>query len=78
MRPDEKAESESKGSLVVEKVSGAAADAGVQPGDIILAVNSKAVATIKELREATDKSGKTVALLIERNGSQIFLPVRVG
>jgi serine protease Do len=78
MRPDEKSGSESKGTLVVERVSGAAADAGVQAGDIILAVNSKSVATVKELRDATEKSGKTVALLVERNGSQIFLPVRIG
>ncbi len=76
LRSDEKSAAETSGSLIVERASGAAADAGVQPGDIILQVNSKAVNSLKELREATAKSGKTVALLIERDKSQIFLPIR--
>jgi hypothetical protein len=33
---------------------------------------------LENLKDATRKSGKVVALLIEREGSQIFLPVRVG
>ena len=69
---------ETKGKLLVENVGGPAAAAGVQRGDIILGVNGKSVGTVKELREATDKSSGTVALLIERQGTQIFLPVRIG
>ncbi len=78
LRPEEIERAQTKGAIVVENSSGAAADAGVRSGDVILGVNGKSVRTVKELREATEKSGRTVALLIERNGSQIFIPVRVG
>ena len=39
---------------------------------------STKVTTLDELKSAVDKSGKTVALLIERQGRQIFVPVKVG
>ena len=57
---------------------GAAAKAGVQAGDLIVGVGGTKVATVDELKSAVDKSGKTVALLIERQGRQIFVPVKVG
>jgi hypothetical protein len=32
---------------------------------------------MKDLRDATAKAGKTVALLIQRQDAQIFVPVRL-
>jgi serine protease Do len=63
---------------VVVNASGAAALAGVQPGDIVLAVNGQPVRTAAELRE-TVRTGdrKIVELLVERERSQIFIPVPV-
>ena len=53
--------------------------AGVRPGDIILGVNGTPVKSLDELRAAAKKrNGKVVALLIERDNAQIFVPVRVG
>jgi serine protease Do len=76
---DEKAQVETDGDLVVESAEGPAAAAGVQRGDIILGVNGKPVKSIEELRSAAKKrNGKVVALLIERDNAQIFVPVRVG
>ena len=66
-----------KAGLVVEKSGGAAAKAGVQPGDLIVGVGSTKVTTIEELRAQVDKAGKTAALLIEREGRQIYVPVKV-
>ena len=66
-----------KAGLVVQQAGGAAARAGVQAGDVILGVGSSPVNTVDELRSAVDKAGKTVALLIERDGRQIYLPVKV-
>ena len=64
---------------MVENVEGPAQEAGVQPGDIILGVNGKPVKTLDDLRSAAKKrNGKVVALLIERENAQIFLPVRIG
>jgi serine protease Do len=66
-----------KAGLVVEKSGGAAAKAGVQPGDLIVGVGSTKVTTVDELRAQVDKAGKTAALLIEREGRQIYVPVKV-
>ncbi len=66
-----------KKGLVVEKSSGAAARAGVQAGDVIVGVGSAAVSSVDELKSLVDKAGKTVALLIERQGRQIYVPVKL-
>ncbi len=55
------------GRLVVEDADGPAAIAGVERGDVILAVNGAPVASIGEFRTAVDASGATVALLIQRD-----------
>jgi serine protease Do len=64
--------------LVIEQARGPAAAAGVQPGDVLLAINGAAVKDIAQVRAAMDKAGKSVALLIERDGDKIFVPVRLG
>jgi serine protease Do len=78
LSPTERQDAETDGRLLVEDVEGPAALAGVQSGDIILAVNGRQVDTVKSLREAVDQSGSTVALLIQRGEAQIYVPVRVG
>jgi serine protease Do len=75
--PEEKRQVETEGTLVVEDVSGPAANAGVRPGDILVGVNGTPVKTIAELQAAAKRSGKTVALLIQRGDQQIFLPIRL-
>jgi len=77
LTPDEKQEV-GHGGLVVENASGPAALAGIQPGDVIVSVGSSKVTTVEGLKQQVDKSGKNIALLIERNGQKIFVPVRVG
>jgi len=62
--------------VLVERVQGAARDAGVLRGDFITNVNGRPVRTVKEFREAVAAAGKAVALLVQRRGSQIFVPVR--
>jgi serine protease Do len=77
LTPDEKSQVGHEG-LVVENVTGPAAMAGIQPGDLILGVGTQKVKTVDELRNLVDKAGKSVALLVERDGRQIYVPVRVG
>jgi hypothetical protein len=36
------------------------------------------VTTVEGLQRSVEKAGKNVALLIERNGQKLFVPVRVG
>jgi serine protease Do len=76
---EEKQSVGTEGSLVVEDVQGPAARAGLQRGDVILAVNNRTVSSVQELRAEAAKlhGGDAAALLVERGGNQIFVPVRV-
>jgi serine protease Do len=78
LTPEEKAQVETRGSIVIEQVTGPAAAAGLQPGDIVLGVNNRPIKSVQELRDAAAKAGKNVSLLIQRDEAQIFVPLRVG
>jgi serine protease Do len=67
-----------QGGVVVEDVRGAAAKAGIQPGDIILALNNTPVKSAEELRMMVNKTGKVAAVLVQRNDAKIFIPVELG
>ena len=77
LNPQEKEQAGTQGSLVVEGVSGPAAAAEIQPGDIILGVNGKRVHSVAELQEAARSAGKNVALLVQREDAQIFVPLKL-
>jgi serine protease Do len=78
LAPDEQQELHTRGRLVVEDVTGPALAAGVQSGDVVLGVNGTAVATVAELKREVARAGHSVALLIQREDAQIYLPVDVG
>jgi serine protease Do len=65
--------------VVVDEVSPAsrAADAGLQSGDVIQEVNHQAVKTVKDFSQAVSASKKDapVLLLVDRDGSTMFLAV---
>jgi serine protease Do len=56
---------------------GAAAQAGVQPNDVILAVNQQSIASAAELSAALRKSASPVLLLLNREGQNIFLAIGI-
>jgi len=64
--------------LVVEDASGPAAAAGLQEGDVILAVNNQPVKSVRELRGLVDKAGKHLALLVQREETKIYVPIDLG
>jgi len=76
--PLEKRQSGLPGGLLIEDAGGAAANAGIQPGDVLLSVNGHPVNSIEQVREMVAKSDKSVALLIQRGEDKIFIPVRLG
>ena len=78
MQPQEQQAAGAAGGLVIEQVAGPAARAGVQRGDVLIAVNDTPARNIDQVREAVGKSGKTVALLIQRGANRIFVPVELG
>ncbi|MGA7538122.1 MAG: DegQ family serine endoprotease [Steroidobacteraceae bacterium] len=78
LAPQEKAEARTNGSLLVEGVSGPAQIAGVEPGDIILGVDGRRISTVNELESAAkDARKRSIALLIQRESAQLFLPITV-
>lgn len=65
--------------LVVTAIdpSGPAADAGIQPGDVIEQVNQQPVRTVAELRDAVQRSGDTpMLLLVNHRGTTIFVTMK--
>ena len=78
LTPEEKREAKGRTGLLVEDVGGAAARAGIQPGDLLISLNGTPVKTVDELKAQVTKAGKRVAILILREGQQIFVPVELG
>ena len=78
LAPNEQQELHTKGRLVVEDVSGPALAAGVQAGDVVLGVNGSSVASVADLKREVGRSGHSVALLIQREDAQIYVPVDIG
>ncbi|MBV8502294.1 MAG: DegQ family serine endoprotease [Paucibacter sp.] len=78
LQPEEMRGTGLREGLVVEEASGAAARAGVQPGDVLLAVNGTPVSSVEQVRGAVEGADKSVALLVQRGKQRIFVPVRIG
>jgi len=66
------------GGLVVEDARGHAADAGIQRGDVVLAVDGTPVASVPQMRKVVGEHDKQVALLIQRGANRLFVPVSLG
>jgi serine protease Do len=67
--------------LIVSEVdeSGAAAEEGVERGDVILEINKKPVGTIDDVQSALTQAGdRPVLLLISRKGRTVYLTVTPG
>ena len=77
-QPKEKREAHVDSGLLVEDAAGPAGMAGVQPGDVLMAVNGTSVSSVDQVRAVVTRSDKSVALLILRNGNKIFVPVQLG
>jgi serine protease Do len=78
LKPDEQQELHTKGRLVVEDVSGPALAAGLQAGDVVLGVNGAGVSSVADLKREVARAGRSVALLIQREDAQIYIPVDLG
>src|ERR1700678_4575908 len=76
--PNEQRELHTHGRLVVEDVTGPALAAGLQAGDVVLGVNGAGVSTVADLKREVARAGRTVALLIQRDDAQIYIPVDLG
>jgi serine protease Do len=64
--------------LVVEGTSGPAAAAGIQQGDIIIAINGESVKSIEHLRRMAEGAKGKIALLVQRAEARMYVPLNVG
>jgi len=69
---------QSEGGLLVQQASGPAAKAGLRSGDVIVAVDGRPTRTVEELRARVNEAKGNVAVLIERQGQRVFVPVQIG
>ena len=75
LSPAERKQIDGRNGLLVQSAVGAAARAGIRPGDVILSVSGEPVTTPDQLRAQVSKASKRVALLVQRDDARLFVPV---
>ncbi len=75
---EERREAHVDQGLLVEDVSGAAERAGIESGDVLLAINGRPVQSVEQIRSVLAGKPRSVALLVQRDGDKIFVPVTLG
>jgi serine protease Do len=75
LTPAEKEKLQTQQGVVVEKVEGAAAKAGIRPGDVILSLNSEPVDSVERLKRLLENARDRVAVLVQREETKFFVPV---
>jgi serine protease Do len=78
LNPQERQQAGVSGGLVVEDAQGHAAEAGIQPGDVVLSVDGTPVQSVSQLRKMVQEHDKQIALLIQRGDVRLFVPVTLG
>jgi serine protease Do len=78
LTPEEREQAGVSRGLLVQRVSGRAAEAGIRAGDIVLAVDGTPVDSDEALRSELSRHQKSMALLIQRGNQRIFIPVQTG
>ncbi len=78
LSPEQRRQLNIQSGVLVEDVTGAAARAGVRPGDVILAVNNREIYSTEELSKIlSETQRKSVALLVKRGENSIYIPLRL-
>jgi serine protease Do len=78
LTPEELSDASLPSGLLVEEAEGPAANAGIAPGDVILAVDGRQVESVDQLRQRLAQANDSVSLLIQRDGEQASVRVDLG
>lgn len=68
-----------QGVVVTRVNSGPARDAGIQRGDILLRIQNEEIKNVDRLKKVVKSlaAGKSVAVLVQRRGSPVFLAIKI-
>ena len=79
LTPPQKKKLNGKNGLLVTDSQGAAATAGIRRGDVVLGINNTEVTTVEQFNKtlAGVSNGKTVAVLVLRGESTLYVPIKV-
>ncbi len=79
LTPQQKKRLNGKSGLLVIDAQGVAATAGVRRGDVVLGINNTEVTTVEQFNKTLSgiSNGKTVAVLVLRGESTLYVPIKV-
>jgi serine protease Do len=75
---DERQETSLPGGVVVQQAGGPAAAAGIQAGDIILAVDGTVIRGVQQLKQLITQADDSVSITVVRDGEQMSVSVPLG
>lgn len=80
LTPQQRRNLNGRNALVVVDAQGAAAQAGIRRGDLVLALNNTEVQSLEQFTKQVNavQAGKTVALLVQRENNTLYVPVKIG
>jgi serine protease Do len=78
LTPEERQQASIDQGLLVQSAQGPAARAGLEQGDVVLAINGKPVSSVDDIKRVLDGKPRSVALLVWRDGDRLFVPVPLG
>jgi serine protease Do len=79
LTPQQKKKLNDKNGLLVINSQGPAATAGIRKGDVVLGINNNDIQGLDQFNKqlAAVANGKTVALLIMREGDTLYVPIKI-
>lgn len=79
LTPQQKKKLNGKNGLLVIESVGAAAQAGIRRGDVILGLNNNESQSVDAFNKQINAvaSGKTIAVLVQRGDSTLYVPIKV-
>ena len=79
LTPQQKKKLNGKNGLLVINSSGAAAEAGIRRGDVVLGLNNSETQSVEQFNKQIDavQAGKTIAVLVQRGDNTLYVPIKV-
>jgi serine protease Do len=77
LQPEELRASGLSAGLVIENASGAAAHAGLQAGDLLLAIDGEPVTRVEQVSAGVGRMDKAAALLVRRGTMTLYIALRL-